>query len=128
MSNVFPVGAIYLSITKESPARYMSGTSWELLAEGKALWTASSGAGGTINAGLPNIVGSMYSANNTAFATNFTGAFYGEENTEDHHNYIGEGYNSRYINFDASRSNSIYGNSTTVQPPAIKVYAYKRVS
>ena len=30
--------------------------------------------------------------------------------------------------FDASNCNTIYGNSTTVQPPAIRVYGWRRVS
>mgnify|MGYP006956018656 FL=1 len=32
------------------------------------------------------------------------------------------------IAFDASRSSSIYGNSTTVQPPAIRIYCWKRIA
>ena len=41
------------------------------------------------------------------------------------------GANTHYhtrINFDASRSSSIYGNSTTVQPPAYVVYMWKRTA
>ena len=32
------------------------------------------------------------------------------------------------MSFEASGSNSIYGNATTVQPPAYFVYIWKRVS
>ncbi len=34
---------------------------------------------------------------------------------------IGDGHVTRYFDFDASLSNSIYGNSDTVQPPAVTV-------
>ena len=37
-------------------------------------------------------------------------------------------YNSFFVRFDASRSNPIYGNSDTVQPPAYVVYYIMRVS
>ena len=107
----------------------MSGTSWELLAEGKALWTASSGAGNTINAGLPNITGNFWFYALYKWEMNADGAF----NLQDFQNndYTSTNRYTRMspkISFSASRSNSIYGNSSTVQPPAIKVYAYKRLS
>ena len=77
---------------------------------------------GTVkNAGLPNIIGS----HNQAILSSTS--------AQDMHGYnafsitydakIGPGdYSNHYLirlEFDASRSNSIYGNSTTVQPPAL---------
>ena len=53
---IYPVGSIYMSINNSSPAVYLGG-SWTQIGAGYALWTASSGAGGTIGAGLPNITG-----------------------------------------------------------------------
>ena len=53
---MFPVGSLYLNINSTSPASLFGGT-WERLPAGYALWTATSGAGGTIAAGLPNITG-----------------------------------------------------------------------
>ena len=38
-----------------------------------------------------------------------------------------EGIGQGDLWIDASYSNSIYGNSTTVQPPAYKLYVWKRV-
>lgn len=79
----------------------------------------STTAGTVKEAGLPNISGTFsgYTANNT---TNCTGAFTsddavvggptGTDNTN-------EGKNT--TTFEASASNPIYGNSTTVQPPAV---------
>lgn len=124
---VYPVGSIYLSVQGVSPASFLGGT-WEQLPANYALWTASSGAGGTISAGLPNITGSMY---NVQFmnANYRGGAFSGSyENTAVNSAYDGNTNHPLVVTFDASRSNSIYGNSSTVQPPAYKIYAWKRTA
>ena len=73
-----------------------------------------------VEAGLPNITGStekvLYKSTYTA-----TGAFKlgAKGATNDLNN---GGSNSYTLQFDASGSNSIYGNSTTVQPPAQTVH------
>lgn len=90
----------------------------------RVLWGSADASRGYIQAGLPNI----------------TGYFEGVASYEDHNGgsgalfYTKSGYsttlghaNLQYlhtwanVNIDASRSSSIYGASTTVQPPAIKV-------
>lgn len=76
--------------------------------------------GQTVEAGLPKIDGSFGAMSYTNGQP--TGAFTSnDENT----NQIqeGGGNNKRYVRFkfDASKSSSIYGNSDTVQPPAIKM-------
>lgn len=46
-------------------------------------------------------------------------------------NWVGGTYEQNfnaYSLFDASRSSSIYGSSSTVQPPAYVVHIWKRVS
>ena len=65
-------------------------------------------------AGLPNIKGEFgYLNNGGVFAT---GAFALNKTGE----YVGGGSSSdRTVTLDASRSSSIYGKSTTVQPPAL---------
>lgn len=85
---------------------------------------------GTVkNAGLPNISGgsSGYVLNggnhsasgafaNNSFTTNYTSGFTAKPNW----NIVGNGAQAyRVLNFGASLSNSIYGNSSTVQPPAL---------
>ena len=72
-----------------------------------------------LEAGLPNITGLFSGA--AAFLV-FNGAFYnykvwGYENSAE-----GHGWNA--VAFDASRSNSIYGNSETVTPPSMTVRYY----
>lgn len=76
---------------------------------------------GYIAAGLPNITGNFNGYQLTDGGNDGNGAFYAGGN-------IGKSTPSSSpdswqmgFGFDASRSSSIYGNSTTVQPPAIKV-------
>lgn len=80
----------------------------------RAIWGANSF--GYISAGLPNITGTFEGASQNADYT--SGAFYViGRNTK----VANDGQRDNTYGFDASRSNAIYGNSTTVQPPAIKV-------
>ena len=79
--------------------------------------------GGYVEAGLPNITGQISADANTGNIT-ATGAFNKTSSTAS--GGVGSGY-QYYINkvdFNASRSSSIYGNSTTVQPPATQMYLY----
>ena len=71
------------------------------------------------NAGLPNITGTFDAYELTGDQNNYraTGCFYGS--TSGWAGGAGADDKSVVIHFDASRSNSIYGNSTTVQPPAL---------
>ena len=124
----YPVGSVYLSMDSTSPQDLYGGT-WSQIGSGYALWTASSGAGGTISAGVPNIYGTITTANDSCFVVEVTnGCIRGYTTSAKNHTYTGSGYTSRIMHFDASRSNSIYGNSSTVQPPAIKIYAWKRTA
>lgn len=121
----YPVGSIYITIDYSfDPSNYFGGT-WARLGAGRTLWTSTTaGQGGnTIAAGLPNITGQFTTG---AYATGtMSGAFEdagttakGASGTDGRKN----------ATFDASRSSSIYGNSTTVQPPAIVVYMWKRTA
>ena len=94
------------------------------------------GANGTVSevgsyleAGLPNITGafssrmSVYGGNysQVVFATN-NGAFHTYNDSQEGVSVVGGGSGGSSMTvseFDASRSNSIYGNSTTVQPESI---------
>lgn len=125
--DLFPIGTIISKDVDISPASYIGGT-WQKLPAGYALWTATSGAGETIDAGLPNIQGSL---NYVQFINqnNSVGAFSDSyEYTSLNSAYDGNTVHPKIVKFDASKSNTIYGNSTTVQPPAYKVYAWRRIS
>ena len=119
--DIFPMGSIYMSVNDTSPASFFGGT-WERLPEGYALWAASEGAGDTIDAGLPNITGTFCGGDSDYRSGAFT-------KSSQNGSKVGSGTAQfRTFTFDANASNSIYGNSTTVQPPAYKVYAWKRIS
>ena len=81
--------------------------------------------GQEIEAGLPNITGTLSSAYAPAFSINSNGCFTNTQSgsgANGPNNGNGGGNSSAYsIPFDASKSNSIYGNSSTVQPPAFTV-------
>ena len=62
--------------------------------------------------GLPNITGGA----GVTDKNNFNGAFYKGSGFDSCGNTFSSG---NYINFNASYSSSVYGASTTVQPPAI---------
>ena len=81
----------------------------------------SSTAGIYIQAGLPNITGRTQSNYNPEYR-DFTGAFY-QGSSEKGLNYYGSSTRAT-VSFDASRSNAIYGNSTTVQPNSITARYY----
>lgn len=124
-----PIGSIYLTIKDENPSAKFGGT-WEKLPASVCLQTADTthGAGTTIDAGLPNITGSFYGdmvSRDTSVTG--TGAFRfggGKGNFT-----IGSTYNlNTGFTFDASRSSAIYGKSTTVQPPAYALIAWRRTA
>ena len=88
--------------------------------------------GSFIAAGVPNITGeyrtswSDISGGGFVNSGQYDGALFGKKNGTAYYGTTGTSgtdyYN--YIGLDASRSSSVYGNSTTVQPQAIKQYVY----
>ena len=115
----------------------ISGSTWELVSSGRVLQGADSGhsAGTTIEAGLPNINGQVRVASpgQTTFAfEGVSGAFYSDNVFKPTDPLIGNLgttiAGNRTALFDASRSSPVYGNSTTVQPPAYIVNIYRRTA
>ena len=85
----------------------------------------STTSGTEMDAGLPNITGKFY--HDTNAISTLSGAFFSYTRGSSR-NLQNDAVNasSGYVNFDASKSNSIYGKSTTVQPPALTmVYIIK---
>ena len=135
---IYPVGSIYLSINNTNPKTFFGGE-WELLPEGYALWTCSSNGGSTISAGLPNIKGTV-SVN--IYGNRYFGGFGdtgGAFSNDETPIYTASGRSgpTSYSNmgstltFSAQSTNSTTANiykddCTTVQPPAYKVYAWRR--
>ena len=110
-----PVGSIYQSTDPTSPAALFGG-SWEEIASERVLMGASRthAAGTTVEAGLPNIKFSFTAAT----------IGLGKAGTD----YLTTGYKSSDFNLDASKSNAIYGRSSTVQPAAYYVHIWHRVA
>lgn len=134
----YPVGSIFQTVSTTSPAALFGGT-WQEIAQNRVLMGASyaHAAGTTVKAGLPNIAGSLSETSNNGK----TSPFRGNKNaissigalavTEASSPFCGfAGYEGSVydISFDASRSNSIYGSSDTVQPAAYYVHIWRRVA
>lgn len=140
---IYPVDAVYISVNNTSPASLFGG-SWEALDEGYALWTTTTAntGGDTIAAGLPNIAGYL------DWIVSWTGIARGAfKLVESNNGNSGTGdMVSREYTFNASDgecgtqkatsqnvgdinyANNVYGKSDTVQPPAIRVFVWKRIS
>ena len=124
----YPIGSIYQSTDPTSPAALFGGR-WEKIASERVLMGASSthAAGTTVEAGLPNITGTLSEIMGSVWASpSGSGAFSGK--------YIGRslenGSSGNYGNifFDASKSDAVYGRSSTVQPAAYYVHIWHRVA
>ena len=126
LDTIYPVGSIYITTNSAPPFSSLDFGTWSEVSSGRVLQGADSthSADSTIEAGLPNITGTFTSG---AYGDGgFSGAFYNNNTVGDH--LDGGCYGRINSGFDASRSNSIYGSSGTVQPPAYVVHIWKRVS
>ena len=134
----YPVGSIFQTVSSTSPAALFGGT-WQEIAQNRVLMGASyaHAAGTTVEAGLPNITGSFTTKSTDVGGSPFSGdanvlsakgslAF--SEKSAIYGGYTGHSGSQYDIQFDASRSNPIYGRSYTVQPAAYYVHIWKRVA
>lgn len=136
---LYPVGIVVTTATDDAkkPGEADGLARWEEIAIDRVLQGTSSGAGQTIESGLPNITGKVWlrpldngegitwDKENGAFTTKVI------EDPNDASGAVAKSGTAKpfgSISLDASKSNSIYGNSSTVQPPAYKVHFWKRVS
>ena len=118
----------YQSTDPTSPAALFGG-SWEVIASERVLMGASSthAAGTTVKAGLPNITGMLSDVMGSFYAyPSGSGAFSVKGIGRSLEN--GSSGNYGNISFDASKSNAIYGRSSTVQPAAYYVHIWHRVA
>ena len=132
----YPVGSIFQTVSSTSPAALFGGT-WQEIAQNRVLMGASyaHAAGTTVEAGLPNITGSLIAANadfspfrGSKAALKSSGALKFVEINTSWGGYRGDSGSTYDVYFDASLSNSIYGRSYTVQPAAYYVHIWKRVA
>lgn len=128
ISNMYPVGSIYMSTSSTSPASIFGG-SWQSIASERVLMgvSGSHGAGSTVSAGLPNITGVLkdlvvsghFNESTGAFKRSHASGFSQQTSSSDWMTWAD-------AQFYASDSNSIYGNASTVQPAAYYVYMWRR--
>lgn len=138
-----PIGSYYLTEGTENPQDFIGG-GWEKLTGRYVLQCSddSHKAGTTVEAGLPNITGDTGSLNwsdNDSSALDYdtwlnSSGPYERRLFAVNGEHIVPIYSQEAglrrvgVNFNASRSNPIYGRSDTVQPPARIVNVWKRVS
>lgn len=138
LDKAYPVGSIYISVSNVSPQDLFGGT-WERISSGRTLWSSDSegsNTGNVLEAGLPDpdidVIYRQDSISSGVYSDlygkdGYTGSAYSNTNGTDEWMQSSK---AKGINrpFAAICTNAIYGNSTTVQPPAIVVNMWKRVS
>lgn len=149
----YPVGSVYISADKNKTKAdfpFMAYGTWEEVPANLCLQTGAIGEAGTQrSAGLPNITGSINIADNLCvnniplsalesgfcILANEKGALQRVSSSLGkmgrawvHDNGVYQVDDKRCIQLDASQSNSIYGSSYTVQPPAYIVRAWVRTA
>lgn len=129
---LYPVGIIVTTgtDTAKKPGEAEGLATWEEIAQNRVLQGTSSGAGGTVEAGLPNITGYIIGyGGRTGFGGAGGMAYLSDEQERipSMGDIVPGNTSSLKAVLDASKSNSIYGNSSTVQPPAYKVHFWKRI-
>ena len=94
----------------------------------KTMWGANGNLNSTLDAGLPNITGSLgyiYTYRDTTMATGCVSKTQSDGDKSGPH-YLSNRNDGTRISYsvDASQSSSVYGNSATVQPPALCVNVF----
>ena len=129
---LYPIGIVVTTATDDAlkPGEADGLAQWEEIAQDRVLQGTSSGAGGTVEAGLPNITGSIIGYSDRTGFGGADGMAYMDD-TQERIPSMGDIFpgnkSALRVRLDASKSNSIYGNSSTVQSPAYKVHFWKRI-
>ena len=84
------------------------------------------GVGNYVEPGLPNITGQInHNGGQNSYGQSYSGALSSSGTSSNQtQGSSGNSGGSTTLNFNASSSSSIYGNSNTVQPPATQMYLY----
>lgn len=130
LQSIYPVGSLYIGTTDTCPIANLFGT-WEKIEEGLCLQSVKGDqvAGTTVEAGLPNITGTIYNvAGGADLRPSTNGAFTSKDSGCTQFGFGGKSCLDADVTFDASKSSSIYGDSDTVQPPAYLVNIWKRTA
>lgn len=131
-----PVGSLWATMSDDDPAVVFGGGVWKKLGECRVLQCADDDhpAGTKEEAGLPDITGHIQSSdNNYYFAAGIGGdgcftAYNPAPTTAKIPSETWSGQRNNAFSFSASKSNSIYGKSDTVQMKSIYANIWQRVS
>ena len=129
---LYPVGSVYLTLDNTNPGTFMTGTTWTKLSTGRALWNDSTGGGGTIDSGLPNISGNtgsnVYMRSHQGYNVDDSNGLY----------YVykfryGDWHHSPHpygkVDINLARSSSVFkDDQSIVQPNAVKICAWRRTA
>lgn len=127
-SQLYPIGSIYIGTMAVCPLEVLGIGVWELKSKGRVLQGANTETPGTTKkAGLPNITGGISTYENRFDGASGSFSISGSSGAANYH-ASGGGASVTWIDFNASRSSSIYGASSTVQPPAYIVNIWERIS
>lgn len=127
---VYPVGSVFITFDGGAvPSVLFPNTTWERIKSGLFLQAEdlSDRMGLEIAAGLPNITAYVGAHDRQNWAW-FDGAFYSTNTSNSVAAYASYSSNPQHWAMSAARSNAIYGNSDTVQPPAICCAMWKRTA
>lgn len=138
LDKVYPIGSIYMSVNSTSPATLFGGT-WVQI-QGK--WLVGAGtsdngqnyAAGTAYAQqLPNIKGSIDNSSNVRYpfgrsSSTMSGALSVSSEGSGYAGDLNETGNALKLDFDASRSNSVYADGGAVRPSSLAVYIWQRTA
>ena len=125
-----PVGSIFIGYSSSyKPVDLFPGTSWVQLGTSRGLQTDDTG-GSTVDSGLPNVTSDLNPAFLITSTTTDKGtkAIWAEYSNYYMSHVSGSSVLAGKISINLSTGNSIYGNSTIVQPPAVKVCVWRRTA
>lgn len=127
LNTIFPVGSIYQTVNNDfNPNNSLIGE-WEEIENGLFLQASDSNAGEKVDAGLPTatgqFVGTMLINGRQSGAVVLLG-----NNKMVFQGGIDVAVISDTVSFEIGRDNSIFGKSDTVQPSALKVKMWRRIS
>jgi hypothetical protein len=133
LNRLWKVGSLYLDTENSATcpiADLIPNSQWELVSQDRALWGGNgSNANTTLEAGVPNITGQFGKSCMFNYGGDLDeGALYTGASGWRQDAGGTDSSSARTIAFDASRSNSIYGASSTVQPPAYRVNIWRRIA
>lgn len=136
--SVYPVGSIYIHFPGQLPPGSLFGGSWESISapyagrffrvEGgnAAPFDPLTETGGQQDGGAPNILGTTGMSTPSA-SFNVSGAFYRSNTPPQSEGWSTGGYVAN-LDFDASKSNALYGSATEIRPINFTIKLWKRVA